>query len=132
MADLCAIIAYIDLLKNIQFAHLPCQRHPNFRQLRAQDCGWAPGLPACSPCGATPPQCVSVLWGRPMFERVPAPGTPSCRRLESRADPGPQPVSSWTRWRPSHSAAGSGTETTWHIHKGAMMETVSGRKGIRT
>lgn len=104
---------------------VPYQKRPSSRLLRAQDCGSAPDLPACSPCAATPPPCVTVLWGRPECELAPAPGTQSCGPLENTAGPVLQPVSSWRRWRPSHSAAGSGTVTPWHNHKGTRMVTGS-------
>lgn len=104
---------------------VPYQKRPSSRLLRAQDCGSAPDLPACSPCAATPPPCVTVLWGRPECELAPAPGTQSCGPLENTAGHVLQPVSSWRRWRPSHSAAGSGTVTPWHNHKGARMVTGS-------
>lgn len=111
----------------------PYRKHPNFPQFQALGCGWSPDLPACSPCGATPPPCAWVPRGRPTSEPVPAPGTPSCGPLENIAGPGPQPVSSWTWRRPSHSAAASGTVTPWRYHWGGTAATdLAGRgKGMK-
>lgn len=130
MSSLCVMRAHLNCGTNTHKTDsLPYQKRPNYWQLRAQDCGWAPDLPACSPCGATAPQCAWVRWGRPLSEHAPAPGTPSCGRPGSRADPGPQPVSSWTRWRLSHS--GPDTATPWHNHSGATTVT-DGRRTDET
>lgn len=127
MRESCLLVCTSEGVK--LFADSPYQRRPSSPRSPARGCGWAPGLPACSPYVSTPPRCATAPRGRPVSGLAPAPGTRSCGRRASRADPGPRPASSWRRWRPSRSAAGSGTVTPWRSHTGGrMMAEVSGRK----